>query len=344
MKSKQTDLAKLKELIYKNVEMVFGSLGIEAELDGGSYVSCCPIHEDSDNPTAFTYSVDKNIWKCWTHDCHQEYSSDIFGLIRGVLSKQQGKEVSFGETLSWCFRVLNIDTREVNTVEIQKQAPDSFAGLVDKFYKEDKNAVEDTPGREWDKIVPSEYFIGRGFAPETLDHFEVGDCKVNGLMKYRAVIPIHNKDGSMVVGSIGRATLDYLDPKFVIEPGFNKRNYFYNHHRAVDKIKETSCAFLSEGQGNVWRLWECGVTNAISMLGKKLSPYHETLLDEMGVTTIVVLTDHDQPGREAKIEIQRQYSRLYRLIFPKVPTRRDIGQMSPTVVKDTILSNLKGLY
>jgi len=343
MKSKQTDLNQLKSVMYKNLEMVFANLELEVEQDGGSYIGCCPIHDDSDNPSAFTYSVEKNMWKCWTHECHSDYSCDIFGLIRGVLSKKQGKEVSFGETLGWCFRVLNLDTRDIDTVEIHKEAPDSFFGLVDKFYKP-TDEVADEPGREWETQVPSEYFVYRGFEPATIDHFGVGDCKVNGLMKYRAVIPIHNKDGTVQVGAIGRSTLDYIDPKFVIEPGFNKRNYFYNHHRAIEKIRETNCAFLSEGQGNVWRLHECGVFNAISMLGKELSPRHETLLDEMGITTLVVLTDHDQPGREAKIKIQRKYDRMFRLIFPKVPTRRDVAQMAPDKIKSTILKDLRGLY
>jgi len=343
MTSKKTDLNKLKEVMYSNLDMVFANLGIETTKEGANYFSCCPIHEGSDNTTAFSYNEEKKFWKCWTHDCHQEYSSDIFGLIRGVLSRQQGKEVSFGETLSWCFRVLNIDTREVNSVEIHKEAPDSFSGLVSKFYKEEE-ALEDKKGRDWDVVIPSEYFIGRGFEPSTLDYFGVGDCKVNGLMKYRAVIPIHNKTGEIVVGSIGRSTLDYLDPKFVIEPGFKKANYFYNHHRALERIRETGCVFLSEGQGNVWRLHEFGVKNAVSMLGKSITSQQEKLLDEMGVTKIVVLTDHDQAGREAKTEIQRRYNRLFTLIFPKLSTRRDVAQMSPQKVEETILKDLKGLY
>lgn len=343
MISKKTDLTKLKEVMYENIDMVFANLRIDAVKDGNNYISCCPIHNDSNNSSAFTYNTEKNMWKCWTNNCHEDYNSDIFGLIRGVLSKEQGKELTFGETLGWCFRVLNIDSRGMDTVEIHKEAPDSFHGLVSKFYKKE-HVTQESPGRVWEKMVPSEYFIGRGFEPATLDYFDVGDCKATGLMKYRAVIPIHNKTGDMIVGSIGRSTLDYIEPKFIIEPGFNKKDFFYNHHRAMEKIKETHCAFISEGQGNVWRLWECGVKNSISMIGKVLYPRHQQLLDEMGVTTIVVLTDHDQPGREAKVEIQRNYDRMYRLIFPKVPTRRDVAQMSPQTVHEKILCNLRGLF
>ena len=329
--------------MYKNIDLIFANLELEVEEKDGSYVSCCPIHDDSDNPTAFTYSINKNIWKCWTHGCHEEYNTDIFGLIRGVLSKNSGQEVSFGHTLKWVMQVLNLDSKTVDTINIQKQAPDSFLGLVKKFYKEEEEIV-DSVGQDWNVNIPSEYFISRGFEAETLKYFGVGDCNGGGFMKHRSVIPIHNKTGDQVVGSIGRAIYDYMDAKFIIEPGCEKVNYLYNQHRAEKRIRETNCAFINEGQGNVWRLYECAVHNAVSIFGKDMSVRQNKLLSEMGVTTLVVLLDNDQAGREAKIQFQRKYDRLYRLIFPKVSTRRDVAQMSPDDVDSKILVNLRGLY
>jgi 5S rRNA maturation endonuclease (ribonuclease M5) len=102
--------------------------------------------------------------------------------------------------------------------------------------------------------------------------------------------------------------------------------------------------FLVEGQGDVWRLWESGVQNVVGLFGKEVSPIQAEKINKLGVTTLVILIDHDQAGRESKIHIQRQFSRYYRLIFPKLKTRKDIGQMSPEDVYEKILVNLKGLY
>ena len=83
--------------------------------------------------------------------------------------------------------------------------------------------------------IPSEYFIARGFNKKTMKYFGVGDCS-DGIMKERAIIPIHDDDGKDVVGIIGRSMRDYRMPKFLFNPkGFDKRYYFYNYHRAMKK-------------------------------------------------------------------------------------------------------------
>ena len=36
----------------------------------------------------------------------------------------------------------------------------------------------------------------------------------------------------------------------------------------------------------------------------------------LNITTLVILTDNDQAGRESKFQIQRQFSRMFNLKFP----------------------------
>jgi hypothetical protein len=55
-----------------------------------------------------------------------------------------------------------------------------------------------------------------------------------------------------------------------------------------------------------------------------------------------VLTDNDQAGRESKIQIQRQFSRFYKLSFPKL-NKKDIGDMTVEQIKTLILPQIKGL-
>ena len=61
------------------------------------------------------------------------------------------------------------------------------------------------------------------------------------------------------------------------------------------------------------------------------------------MTHLVVLTDNDQAGRQAKVEIQRKFGRMYKLTFPTL-SNKDVGDMSVKDIKEKILINLKGTY
>ena len=47
------------------------------------------------------FSPQRGIWKCWTRDCQEEHRNDMFGLIAGALSAQEGRDVEFKEALQW---------------------------------------------------------------------------------------------------------------------------------------------------------------------------------------------------------------------------------------------------
>ena len=123
----------------------------------------------------------------------------------------------------------------------------------------------------------------------------------------------------------------------------NKSNFLYNYHRAISKAVETSCLFITEGQGDVWKLYEAGIENAISIFGKDLSIKQADKVLGSGVTKLVILTDNDQAGRESKMQMQRQLSRMFKLYFPRM-TRKDIGDMTVSSIKDNILPQVRGTY
>jgi 5S rRNA maturation endonuclease (ribonuclease M5) len=340
------DLHTIKQKLNKNAELVFKKLGMTCEVFGDNIYSTCPVHESSDNPRAFSFSIDKGIWKCWTRDCQHHYRNDIFGLIRGTLSKEEGEDVGFAQALKWSCDLLNVkkSKTKANTINLKDDNPDEFSQLVSTL---NDNII----AKEYEPIIvekltyPSKYFVGRGFKEETLNYFEVGDChNPKSKMYDRAVIPIHDHNGQNVVGIIGRSVKEYKTPKFLFYPtGFTKTGLFYNYHRALEKVKQTHSLFIVEGQGDVWRLHEAGVNNVISIFGKSLSKEQEIQLSKMPITHIVVLTDNDQAGREAKIQIQRQLNRMYKLSFPKIPTK-DIGEMTIDQIQNIVLPQTKGLY
>jgi len=340
------NLNQIKKKLNDNAELVFKKLGMDYEAFHDNIYCTCPVHEASDNPRAFSFSRDKGIWKCWTRDCQSEHGNDMFGLIKGALSQQTGEEVEFKDALRWACDTLNIKRGYTNDVKSTPVEDDE-----EPFY-EIINILTSKPEKIVDKAIeidctldhPSDYFVGRGFKKKTMKHFEVGDCHENGIMKERAVIPIHDDSGSNIIATIGRSVKEYKMPKFLFYPtGFNKRNYFYNFHRAIEKAIETSCLYILEGQGDVWKMYEAGVTNAVSIFGKTITSQQEQKLAQLPITHLVVLTDNDQAGRESKVQIKRQLSRMYKITFPQLASK-DVGDMNIKDIKTNILSNLKGTY
>ena len=93
----------------------------------------------------------------------------------------------------------------------------------------------------------------------------------------------------------------------------------------------------------MWRIYEAGVINAVSIFGKEISEVQKNKIITSGVTKLVILTDNDQAGRESKIKIQRMFNRLFTLKFPAL-SRKDVGDMSVLEIQNNILNDLKGLY
>jgi 5S rRNA maturation endonuclease (ribonuclease M5) len=175
--------------------------------------------------------------------------------------------------------------------------------------------------------------------------FGVGDSLLKyGISRLRSIIPIHNDDGSIVISNLYRSTVDWLEPKFLIEKNFKKGDYLYNYHRASNVAKQSNTIFLVEGSGDVWRMYEAGVLNCVSIMGKDISLNQRIKLDKLCVLNIVVLLDSDESGRESKVNLMRDLSRFYNLIFPRFSYKKDIGKMNPIDIKNNILFNLKGKY
>lgn len=336
---KTLDLQKIKKTIFDDIEILLNDLNIEYEHFKSSYFSRCPIHDGSDNNRGFSICKDKRSWKCWTRGCHDEYGKDIFGLIKGVLSKRENKAIEFSDILRYICKLYNIDRAKT-----QKQKTeiivDDFKQIVDIFITKNYNNTCSVQPIQIADSCP--YFESRGFLKSTLKHFGVGDCITKCELKNRAIVPVHDIDKN-VVGYIGRAIKPYITPKFLFSKGFNKTNYLYNHHRALESIIKTSCLFIVEGQGDVWKLYEAGVNNCVSIFGKEISEVQKNKILNMNLTTLVVLTDDDQAGRDCKFQMQRHFSRMFSMKFP-ILTSKDVGVMSVEKVKNEILPQVKGLY
>lgn len=329
------DLKKVKDIVFSDIYRLLDSFDLEYTEDGDSIFMCCPIHSGSDNPNGCSISHRFKMWKCWTHECHDHYGCDIFGFIKGILDTKD-----FGTVLGHLNKLYNFNDARGRT---QSVVVHDELSCINKIFKRKEERL--IPIKEFNRVPTcgnSPYFESRGFSSETLKLFGVEDCEENGSpMKFRAIIPIHFNGKQ--IGYIARATKPWLQPKYLFSNGLQKTDFFYNWDRAIEHAAKTNTLFIVEGQGDVWRMFEAGVANCVGLFGKTISNQQKRLLLKSGITNLVVLTDNDSAGREAKIEIKREFNRLFRLIFPPMYSK-DLGNLTVNKLQTDILKGLKGLY
>jgi 5S rRNA maturation endonuclease (ribonuclease M5) len=332
--TRKTDLNHLTETVFKDINILLDSFDLEyKQVNENKICMSCPIH-GGDNETGLAILTNRNLWACWTHNCHEQYSKNIFGFVQGLLTTKNGKDASFKDALKYITSLYKIDAKYV---KIKRADNSDFENIVKTFEQKEDRILEQI--ESIDLKIPSEYFLKRGFLPETLVYFGVGETKKN---KNRAMIPIYEKTG-VLAGYIGRATKPYVLPKFLFSEGLNKTEHLYNYNNALQYIKKHNAIILVEGQGDVWRLFETGVYNAVGCFGKDLSLKQIELLLETGVTNLIVLLDDDEAGREAKFKIQRSLHKLFNIKFPYL-SKKDTGQLKIEEVKTQILPQIKGYY
>jgi len=340
---KRIDLNKIRIIIYNNIELLLDNLNINYENSGSNYFSTCPIHGGSDNKKALLISTEKKYWRCWTRSCHETHGKDIFDFIRATLCNKNGKDFTFLDTLKFVCKIYNIDYKNIEKEKTVDYPENDFVEIIKIFSKKENNLENSKVKEIQSNNQTSKYFEGRGFKRETLKYFNIIDLSdEDHEMKNRSIIPIHDEHSDLVA-YIGRSTKCYITPKFIFTKGFKKSNYLYNYHRALDSICKKSCIFILEGQSDVWRMYEAGVENCVSIFGREISDVQKRKILKLNITTMVVLTDNDQAGRESKFKIQRQFSRMLNLKFP-ILNKKDVGDMTVEQVTNTILSQVKGLY
>ncbi len=337
--SKTLDLNKVKDIIFSDISKLLESFNLEYYQDLDNIFMCCPCHEGSDNPNGCSISLEKEMWRCWTRGCNSEYNSDIFGFIRGVLSKQTGQEPTFSEILKYVCKIYDVNSASKenkngtsDSSNISLDVTSDFSNLVTNINR--RKTKKGVGGISAPIEMPpcsstaSEYFQSRGFSKSVLDTFGVRDCS----RLKRSIIPIWQ--GGRLVGYMGRAMHEWVKPKFLFNTGFVKTRYLYNYNSALSS-STLGTLILVEGQGDVWRLWEAGYKNAVGLFGKDVSEEQKAILLQSGITKLIILLDNDQAGREAKIEIQRKLGRLFTLVFPKT-TGSDIGKKTIQQIKEIL--------
>jgi 5S rRNA maturation endonuclease (ribonuclease M5) len=305
----------------------------------------CPIH-GGDNPegcSIFTDGVSsKGNWNCWTANCHEDYGKNTFGFVRGLLTNRKAREVGVLETFYFCSKFLGLDPE---TIEFEQPVENYSVVKILEVFQREPVRHEQSVDRETivDKLdIPSKYYIDRGYKSETLEKFDIGMCIGRGKpMSGRVVVPIYDENNKYVA-CIGRAVYQNMKPKWLHSKGFKKSSYLYGYNVAKDDIMKKGTIVLVEGQGDVWRMHEAGVTNTVGIFGASLSEDQLILIERSGARNVVILTDYDEAGQKAAKQILKRCGRRFNYYRPEID-QKDVGDMTVEQIQDQIINKLQGV-
>lgn len=364
----QHKLKILSDRICDRIEDLLTYFDLEYKLSGKFISMSCPIH-GGDNISAFNLYPEgekyRGNWKCRSHGCEEFFKSSILGFIRGVLSHQDygwikngDKAYSFDEAVKFAEKFLNqrLSDIKVDKKHIEKNNFSYAVSVISTQQPEESKPSYITRQQVRKSLsIPSQYFIDRGFSKEILDKYDVGDClSVGKEMSDRAVVPIYDIDYEYMTGCSGRSIFVKCDKcnhyhnescpndedlfkysKWKHSLNFKSQNNLYNFWFAKEHIKNSKKAIIVESPGNVWKLEEAGIHNAVAIFGTNLSNYQKMLLDSSGAMTLIIAMDNDEPGHKAAESIFNKCCKIYNIKKLNISCA-DIGDMTVDQIKQEI--------
>jgi 5S rRNA maturation endonuclease (ribonuclease M5) len=338
-----------QEKILENIESILDEFGISYKIHNNRLSFACPIHSGAKTNGATLYT-NNGIFKCWTNHCEATYGKSILGFMRGLLSTNNGRDISIDDTIKWLEKFLRCNLSEEETRENSLKRNTIHLSLI--FNKKDyksENLIERQQVVE-NLQIPAGYFINRGFQADTLIKYDVGLCtKDNRQMYNRVVAPVYDDEYNFMVGCMGRtqkpqcficnkyhnenescpaSSIDeYFSSKWINSKGFNGENYLYNFWFAQHSIKKSHTVILVEGAGDIWRLEESNIHIGLGLFGAHLTDKQAEKLEKLPIMNLIIATDNDDAGNKARALIKEKLWRQYN-IFDIMMSKKDIGELS----------------
>ncbi len=290
---------------------------------GVNMLGLCPFHNEK--TPSFTVSPAKGIFKC-------------FGCGKGgnaVNFIMEHESLSYPEALKWLAKKYNIEVKEEEETEEQKQLKDEresmmiVSGFAQKFFS--RFLWEDNEGR----TIGLSYLRERGIHDDIIKKFELGFCP-NGKDRFtqaaqkqgykmeflektgltikrdnwvrdrfedRVMFPIHNIAGRVI--AFGGRTLkdDKKTAKYLNSPEseiYHKSRVLYGIYQAKREITKLDKCFLVEGYTDVLSLHQAGIENVVASSGTALTPDQIRLVKRFS-NNITIIYDGDEAGIKASL-------------------------------------------
>ena len=253
------------------VSNVLARIGIEV---GGEtlhdFICFCPFHGNRNTPS-FTVSKVKGYYFCQNAACSQSGTLEqlveemvggtYFQVYRLIKKAGEGTEV-------------DLDKRIEQLLADPNELPRFRQSTIDRMHSDfmqDQTAYD--------------YMIGRGFERRTLERFEVGFSKKQGLIS----VPMHDFKGQPV-GVIGRS-VGSENKRFKNSDRLPTSKTLFNIHRA--KAAGADTLIIVEASFDAMLVDQAGYPNVVATCGGNFNKYHASLVNKY-FDSVVIMTDNDE--------------------------------------------------
>lgn len=148
------------------------------------------------------------------------------------------------------------------------------------------------------KVIPTDYWAGRGLSAQTIADLELG----YDLATHSGTIPVRQPDGGLL-GIVRRRLDPDARPRYLYPKGMAISRILYGAH--LVRGREVA---VTEGSMDAAALREVGI-EACALLGARLSRWQQKILLDLAPRSVVVFTDDDNAGINAALTIGRALNR-----------------------------------
>lgn len=320
------------EYIQKNIDpiKVLSYYDFECMTEGEDCIRAkCKIH-GGDNPTAFVWNKNNNLWFCYTgENCG---GGDIFTLIEKM------EDVPFLEAVKIASKILSID---IKNMSIGDTSDERMMKKHKKWLLKQLEYINRKPFKDYNISYTKHYETNVNFTrfdTAVIKFYDSFFCNIYPTEAYihrnKLVIPLKFKQH--VVGVALRDTANSVTcPKWFYHPkGIKLSNMLYNYDNAVKELeKGVNDIIIVEGIFDVWAYHRIGIDNVVALLGSSISDEQFKLILQLGVDVICSL-DNDNAGNKCKnkiISLFKSKAKIYSVNLPE-------GEDPASITKDELMT------
>lgn len=293
---------------------------------GVNYIGLCPFHNEK--TPSFSVSPSKGLCKCFS--CGKGGN-----VVHFIMEHEQ---LSYYEALKWLARKYNIEVKERELTEEEKQASNLRESLfvVNQFASEYfQNVLYNV---EEGQRIGMTYLRSRGFRDDIIKKFQLGYStdnrdalartaiekgykpeflektglcyrKDDGTLRDRfwgrVIFPVHTLSGKVVAfgGRVLNVATKNVQMKYVNSPEseiYHKSRELYGIYFAKQAMVRQDRCFLVEGYTDVISMHQSGIENVVASSGTALTSDQIRLIHRF-TNNITVLYDGDGAGIKASI-------------------------------------------
>jgi len=132
---------------------------------------------------------------------------------------------------------------------------------------------------------------------------------------------------------------EFFEGKWKFNPGFHSNNHLFNYTNVA--VVQPKTIFLTESVGNVFRLIEFGIPNALATFGARFSPYQEDKVRILQPERIVYIKDKGPAGDKISDLIKK--ITWAEVIIPELEYEDDVAAVTKEYFQDKLLKDLMEL-